>query len=116
MGRGHQTSQSNGHRDSMIKSAQWADSMERNIEDMDIKRAGINSYHFPVLVGSTPSQLAPPCVQGEHASKVSQGFHPQESDYFEAIWIQSPENGSVLCFKHHLEVLFLQAQLTDSPF
>ena len=34
-----------------------------------MKRARINSYHFPVLVSSTLSQPAPPCVQGEHASK-----------------------------------------------
>ena len=41
-----------------------------------MKRARINSYHFPVLVSSTPSQQAPPCVQVEHSSKVSHGFHP----------------------------------------
>ena len=47
-----------------------------NNENTNMKRARINSYHFPVLVSSTPSQPAHPCVQGEHASKVSHGFHP----------------------------------------
>ena len=41
-----------------------------------MKMANINSYHSLVLVSSTPSQQAPPCVQVEHASKVSHGFHP----------------------------------------
>jgi hypothetical protein len=47
-----------------------------NNENRNMKRARINSYNFPVLVSSTPSQQAPPCVQVEHASKVSHGFHP----------------------------------------
>ena len=46
------------------------------MQQKKIKRVRINSYHFLVLVSSTPSQQAPPCVQVEHASKVSHGFHP----------------------------------------
>ena len=47
-----------------------------NYENRNMKRARIKSYHFPVLVSSTSSQQAPPCVQVEHPSKVAHGFHP----------------------------------------